>query len=518
MSGTTLSAGNPDAPNKLIVVEPPEDPAGVAARNGGSKSNFLNRQAFVTDQRLLAITSPFAQSHVMVLIEGEEMELPHDDPQALAEFVETVWMLYGWEMVDAIAADLDLMVTLAESDLLSAPVEPMPRMDLGAAVRMLGLEPSLTRLAREQHQKRREQLTRRRMGGSPVWVVRLWRDNFRTEVAALRRRVLQALKDVESAAVEVAAERLKLGRAMVVREVTELFAYDNPRSAEALLRMPATYPVYASNPETRVLREQLAALKPLAEATIAARSRWIDYWVGFSNGIRVEDEEAVRELHELVTRTAGAFGAAAVGFAARHPVLFRFSPEMVVEAATAGDAALGETLLDEVLRPTYQAAKSLEQRLAHTRPARAVSQDQVAAGERPERLVAEDLEDSVWLHPRLVEEGIRRTPRAPADRMTVAAGNVAVAAEQVAREDLMLGLVGNLTLVGFTIALTIVCPPAGIALDIGLSAVDIATSSKDYRDKSDEALCHLDPREALAERPSMLPVVLAVAGAAMVAI
>jgi hypothetical protein len=517
MSGTTLSAGNPDAPNKLIVVEPPEDPAGVAARNGGSKGNFLNRQAFVTDQRLLAITSPFARSHVLVLIEGEEMELPHDDPQALAEFVETVWMLYGWEMVDAIAADLDLMVTLAERDHLSAPVEPMPRTDLGAAVRMLGLESPLTRLARER-QEWREQFTRRRMGGTPVWVVRLWRDNFRKEVADLRGRVLQALKDVESAAVEVAAERLKLSRAMVVREVTELFAYDNPRSAEALLRMPATYPVYASNPETRVLREQLAALKPLAEATIAARSRWIDYWVGISNSIRVEDEEEERELHELVTRTAGEFGAAAVGFAARHPVLFRFSPEMVVKAATAGDAALGETLLDQVLRPTCRAAKSLEQRLARTRPARAVSQDQVAAGEWPERLVAKDLEDSVWLHPRLVEEGIRRTPHAPADRMAIAAGNVAVAAEQVAREDLMLGLVGNLTLVGFTIALTIVCPPAGIALDIGLSAVDIATSSKDYRDKSDEALCHLDPREALAERPSMLPVVLAVAGAAMVAI
>ena len=64
-----------------------------------------------------------------------------------------------------------------------------------------------------------------------------------------------------------------------------------------------------------------------------------------------------------------------------------------------------------------------------------------------------------------------------------------------------------------SVPLGLVCPPAGVALDLAFSLADVVLSFRAYLRADDEYHCALDPREAFAEvEPSVLPLTLSIAG------
>ena len=58
-----------------------------------------------------------------------------------------------------------------------------------------------------------------------------------------------------------------------------------------------------------------------------------------------------------------------------------------------------------------------------------------------------------------------------------------------------------------------ICPPAGLALDLAFGVANVVIAMSVYDRQSDEYNCSLNPADSLAEvEPSMMPVAMAFAG------
>src|SRR5690242_6939794 len=101
--------GDESVPLHLIVLEPAEDtPTGSTAPTSGTLSH-LDTTKFVAAPRDAALASRGPMLRAIVPVDGDEVELPHDDPVVLAHFVECVYVLHGWGAVEAIADELRQM-------------------------------------------------------------------------------------------------------------------------------------------------------------------------------------------------------------------------------------------------------------------------------------------------------------------------------------------------------------------------------------------------------------------------
>jgi hypothetical protein len=146
-----------------------------------------------------------------------------------------------------------------------------------------------------------------------------------------------------------------------------------------------------------------------------------------------------------------------------------------------------------------------------------VSSQEVEEGGWPELLIAGEADASIWTYPRLVEGTMREVAVENLDLIERLIATLRASIEAKAGGDATVASIRGLGVAGLTIALTALCPPAGLALDVALSAADIVSAARDYDALSDDARCHLDPRECLQDTdPSVIPLVLAGAGAALV--
>jgi hypothetical protein len=221
------------------------------------------------------------------------------------------------------------------------------------------------------------------------------------------------------------------------------------------------------------------------------------------------------QLKEASVEREATFSAARLAEAPERPVLHRLDLDTLSEEPS--DARLGRVVFG-LLQRTWEATQNLTSRLTRTRPARDVDWRRIYDGAVPEALIAGASQESVWALPKIVQAAAARMAaeeRLIVDRLLE---EVDLASARHAGAELRAGLLAGVGMAALTIALTVICPPAGIALDVALSVSDVLVTAEEYEKLGDEATSDLDPRESLSDTdPSLVPVVLAVAGVLMTA-
>jgi hypothetical protein len=224
------------------------------------------------------------------------------------------------------------------------------------------------------------------------------------------------------------------------------------------------------------------------------------------------------KLVEAQMRLAKRLASATVRF----PILFRFSPNELSNlrrsprpatvTEMSAEAELGLHIYGK-LRKALDANADMKQRLEATQPiakARTASDGHVALHDQG---LARQCLDSVWAYPKIVTEAL--------ERLYVPPGAVArVASERLlkdvahAKDDKERGWQAVMIFEGLiSLPLSIVCPPAGLALDLAFGLADSVLSTGAYLRQGDEYFCALDPVQAFAEiEPSALPIVLSIGG------
>jgi hypothetical protein len=389
----------------------------------------------------------------------------------------------------------------------------------------------------------------RLIGAAGVDDVRAWAAAFDAGCAHLRLRLLDVARTLELAALGVLDGRVASSHDVVGVEFCRYFReapYERGKHAQEVRRsLEGGEPPSASDEPLADLRMRLREGLPLAEAAERANDAVGDWETqkrtgltlarhqakqyrqrqaaklrrtGFVEEQGVDDLEYVqRERKRVADRALVMFKAAASVQGASEPILYRVDPKTWIEAMGA-DFDLGELVFNRLAK-TWTAAFDVWVELHENLPAKEVDETEVRAGARPERLIADDVEDSVWAHAKILEVAVMEVPPEDLELAEVVAANVRALVQDDEEEQAWLSIAASIGLTAATLGLMFICPPAGIALDAGLAVADVYMSVEAYDKLSDLALCHLNPRESLAEvEPSMVPIVLAVAGAAMVAL
>jgi hypothetical protein len=537
--------GPEDATRTIVVIEAVERPA---ARTRPPPADHLDTQPFVGGPVAAATT---VTARIMVTVDGKLVELPHDDRDAMRDFVECVYVLHGWPGIDAIALELGLMLLLrglperlrAVVDRLGDEAPEWIRSVLPGS----GPTPAL---ARDPSIVGRYFELRDRTAFATTLQIAGWSEAFSEACADWRQEVLRRMRSLERAAVVLASRRARKSRATVLSETQWYFQWKTDRDAEAALDAHETGTVVGKRERVKELRTRLAKLEGLAEAVVKAEDELHDAKMSHARaqppgGVVLPDRNPEIERREAVLeQKLGEYGAALAIQACEYPVLYRFNARTLLGAIDASDEMLG-VLVFTRLKRTWEAATELPVALRRQRVAAAVADAEVKEGARPENLVGEEAKGSVWAYPKLLEKtlerlwledhglikeafgggGIEEDDRLLAraglsqtelEVMRVSMANTRVAMARHASEEAVIEIAEGIALGGLSIAVTAVCPPAGLALDIGLSAADIRRSVSDFESAKHEALCDLDPRESLGEEePSAVPVVMSVAGASM---
>jgi hypothetical protein len=558
--------GPANADATYIVIEPAPDPPAPPPK----RADHLDTSAAVADAKAAAVAGAKPVQRVRVTVDGDLLELPHDDAAQFRDFVEAVYVLHGLDAVLLIDEELETMVRITDNggagkwspeirealkvqQLMS--LEPLeepsltpqetgparirsPRLREAFEVqRRMSLEPLEEPPLTPQELREYEQL-KLRIGLATSGQVGEWRTAFAREFTSLRLRVLAKVRKFEEAAVAYARTRMDESQQTVIDETMAYFqsnyGWHDARAARAVLEQHDTLTLVRPGEAIAEVRASLAKVEPAANTVLAAREKLETEQAleraGEATGeLPPSRADRLRELREYVDECLAAYGAALAVEAAEHPVLYRFDPETLHDAVRAADQTLGD-LLYARLKKTFVAAGAIRRQLREYRPAKGIEDARVEnlcppqPGQRrpsglPEVIVAADAEKSVWAYPTLLADVLTRNGAASDALLETAIGEIRAEIEAMEKEHARGATLAGIGLAGLSIALTAVCPPAGLALDVGLSASDIHHSAEQYEGQSNEALCDLNPRRSLApEEPSAVPVVLAVAGAAMVAL
>jgi hypothetical protein len=540
--------GPADAATTIIVLDPPEDPPGPMKRS----AEPLDRSQFVGKSHSAAIAGPVMRARVTV--DDDLLELPHDNWAALRDFVESLYVLYGWPAVIAVEEELAMMRKLREKPdevaresglpvgapsggipgsqgeagaLISPPRTTTLRDETlpGGVALMEEQPPVVDRATQGQLAKRvRYDELRRRIVLADTLQVRAWDEAFRSAFERLRVTVLVKMRSFEEEALAVAGALLDASREQVVDQVKRYFQWEKRGQIEfALKTIQSTAWVAREKEDVIDLRARIAKLQPAAQGVLDAEKAEESFresrtMVVTEDRLPEVDKKELARMREEIEAKKAAYGTALVVEAAEHPVLFRFDAPTTVKALTPNDLDLGRILFSR-LRKTWDAQLGLREDLREKQVAKETKIDRVQAGELPESLVGNEAKESVWAYPPLLEKTFAQLPPDKYAFLQVAIPNMHTALVGRERADAVLGIVTGIGLAGLQLGMMAVCPPAGIALDVALSATDVVQAATERRKGSNAAFCVLDPREALTEaEPSVMPLVFAVAGAAMVAL
>jgi hypothetical protein len=533
----------------IVLEEPPTRPA-PPGRGG---EDHLDITPFIGDARAAALKREGPIMRAQVTVDEELMELPHDAAAALRDFVECLYVLYGWQSVIDVDKELRMMLKLRQQPdqvaresglpigapsggvavregetgpVIGPPRTTTPRGEsLPGGVLLQEVPPASAGVTQEQLRTRaRYDMLRRRVVLVSTPQIEAWVSAFSKAFADLREIVLLKMQTFEREALEVANKMLFESREQVAYETARYFQWHARHQVEAALNSTMTGPHVRRDQKGVVdLRTRLTKLRPLAQAVVDAEDAEKQYREPRTVVMREEDlppnekAELARLRAEIEAKKA-VYGTALVVEAADHPVLFRFDAATALKASAADDGFLGE-LVFKRLKKTWRAADAIREQLVKHQAAKDVKRAELSGDHLPESLIGREAKQSVWAYPRLLEKTFAGLAPDEFGFLEVAIPNTRAALAGVQREDALMGIVAGIGLAGLQLGMIAVCPPAGIALDVALSAVDVAQAVEDYEKGSNEARCVLDPREALSEaEPSVVPLVFAVAGAALVAV
>ena len=510
--------GQPQASIRCLVVDPAsEREAATAVQTNGDKANYLDTTWYVAAARDAALR-PAIVLRTTVFVDGAEMVLPHDKPKVLADFVECTYVLHGWKAVLEISGDLQQMLFYAAN-----PAGYERRLRFVPGGKLLG-EGDLAHIDVEDPvaQDRLSSMSRR-IGIASVAQISEWQTAFESAFAELRLRILRVAQSFEERALRWARESLSESMDEVVSETTGYFQWHNRDTAVETLRRGLHLEVQAKQDAVMRLRDRLTRLMPLAQAVKDRDSEMAWYVAKHAviHGKHLPEPYATEQKEKIaaVERALAEYGAELATTSAQFPVLYRFDVHTMLDAATASDEELG-VLIFTRLSKTFQAAEHMWRELSDHRPAKEVSEKNIRSGTLPEKApIGDKAKDSIWSYSRMVDAAARITPIDDAELAECAANNVANGIRGHANDEATLSLLKGVSMGGLTMALMCVCPPAGLALDAGLAMADIMNTVKEYNDQSEAALCSLNPRKSFSEvSPSAVPIVMAIAGLAMVAI
>ena len=502
MTNPPIREGPPDAATTVIVLDAPDDlPLPPKPQRDG-----LEMRGFVGTPYARAVAGPVIR--VRVTVDGVLLPLPHDNPAALRDFVESLYLLYGWPAVLGVAEELAMMRKLVEK-----PDEVAREL----------LRPGRAGLMQDPIGRARYEELRRRLDPADALQVRAWDEAFEPAFRELRLSVLAKMRGFERMALETAKATLDKSQATLVAQVKRYYRWDNDDRASFALNTLNTGPWVWDKEDTRDLRARLVKLLPATRAIQEAetiKSTWkAAHLVGSRRTpLSFAETKQLERLDAQIEAEKAAYGKAVVIEAAEHPVLFRFDPETTAAAATANDGHLGG-LVWSPLKAAWDAQLGMREALWKNQVAKRTKDARIQAGELPEALIGHDAKDSVWAYPRLLERTYVRLSPDEFRFLEVAIPNTQAALAGMERTEALLSTVAGIGLAGLQLGVIAVCPPAGIALDVAMSASDIFQAAQEREAQSNAALCVLDPREAFAEtEPSVLPLVFAVAGAALVVV
>lgn len=410
----------------------------------------------------------------------------------------------------------------------------------------------------------------------PAADFRLAIDHLERAMTALRPRVASGLLVIEDAAVALLGQRVDTAMAQAREQALSLLSLPahaaGAEHVDSLLRLYGTDggPMawrqaklsLADNPAGRRLRELLQRFAPQAKAfSQAEQARHIaQAFDALKTAVkvgavavaavppsRVDDAVELQRRAVEAARQAGAlpeavdaaitahraalaswaecqqgFIAARRAAAVEFPVLHRFGFADVIAGAEEDDAKLGARVARK-LAGIFRGAEGtrgayvqgeIYSRIQPKRPARELRK--ALDGREPPRdpvhFVVERAEDSVWAHPRLIQEATEALARgAPfGDPMSLlddflpAVSEQAVAAHvQAQRDAIVQGALGAIGVTAAMIALHAVAPPAAFMLDATLAAGDLGSGLATFGGESQLARCCFDPAQALGEEPSL---------------
>jgi hypothetical protein len=420
-----------------------------------------------------------------VTISGDAYSLPCDDAPVLREFVTTLYLVHGWKGVRDVRDQLQRMV-----DLKLHPGRPAPA----------GLGPA----------------TRERVAGTPLRGVEQWAWAYQDATRLLAGDVLDVAVRLEEVATTIVQAMLADSQTRVVDETIALFRWKDRETAKGVLGGALLTPALEPGPGLDDLRQRMTRLRPAAAALERARDRaredadHLGLWKQEIGEPPPELLDKLAGLQDASTKRDAEFSAALLGEAPPRPVLFRLGLSVLTAERQGG-------LAQDVFKPlkrTWEATVRLSGRFGRRRPARNADRRALYDGATPESLIAADSEDSVWAFPKVLRAARAQMPpqhELMADRMLE---ELETETARHAKAEMRAGIASGLGLAALTLALTAVCPPAGIALDMALSAPDVFSSFEEYEKQTDDAVSDLDPRASLSDaEPSVAPVVLSVAGA-----
>jgi hypothetical protein len=464
--------------------------------------------------------------------EETRIEVPHRDPDDLAELLETLYVVSGWPAVDGVVERVQRSLIAAVADILGIPddelralhmlvdadrplyvppdhvhlvahaidgllerakTRPWPRVVAGlkAVVPVNGLFDKSTPHAEMQPD----------VAANPEIAARLLADAVAAIGKAreqLKEDVLAALVRTEREAHRLISSMLTDAHATICRETIRYFAFKDDGSVAGALTALKEHAVATDGKpkadravtEPQGLQATLRQLTPSANEVVKLENT-------SRQGITVR-----RMVEAELERKRVTYGHELGRHAQEYPVLSQIAVKDVEAAAGAGPALLGGYVFPP-LRTAYAANRDMGARVREfptvARRAR------VRADRHPERAMAREIvaigaAETVWGYPKYLERALSRVA-GPADDFTrkavgdtlaaldVAAGSAAVAEglEQAAGEMLTMMLASQLV------------PRFLPALNVMLAAWHVTVAVQEFGKRHDEFYCSLDPRDALIE-------------------
>ena len=373
---------------------------------------------------------------------------------------------------------------------------------------------------------------------------------YNAAVLAFRAHVRAELERVEDEARRQALQRLADARITILNQGWRLLGVKNGKTFEDWPeRETAQFAssLYVPTQDLKDLTDVVNDLAPLGEAVLEADfAVHNEIWGGVTRAVgraAASGEPSVVRLAVLVLELYAAIHSAKIAelraslaaaqlslasrlapATARFPILFRFSPAdlsylrhwpksaATLSPARSAEAILGWHVYDKLVK-ALDANAGMKTRFEAPQPlarARTAGDGNMALHDQG---LARQCVGSVWAYPKVVTEtleGLYITPgtvaRAASERLLEAVAN--------AREDKERGWQAVMAFEGLvSLPLSIVCPPAGLALDLAFGLADTVLSTGAYLRQGDEYFCALNPVQAFAEvEPSVLPIVLSIGG------
>jgi hypothetical protein len=371
---------------------------------------------------------------------------------------------------------------------------------------------------------------------------------LKLETRRLRSRVYDELRRVEVAASAAAQTRLERSRRQILSQGWRLLGECDNKTFEEWkeahleikgLHTPATSDFAAleellpalDTQARRLLDAQkklfdtlfdkqfIAALQSagrgvLQPTTLGSVTAAVGYFI--EQVYELERTDEIKRLRQDLSDEQVAFSQLLTTASYRFPILLRFRVlDFVYQKDEQSPFALlphhrGRVYLR--LRDALEAVDKMLERLRGRAPLSDDKQPIPGDGDL-EDVLARRVKDSVWDYRKAVLDGLAAL-FVPAESLTsVATQNMLHAIEQREAEAEQIATAISVGESSVVAGLTMICPPAGLALDLAFGVADVVIAISVYDRQSDEYNCSLNPADSLADvEPSMMPVAMAFAG------